>query len=404
MKYLSLLALIFFLACNSETHQDPIVIAEPVRIDSMPAQCPYLTKDEKGNTVLSWVRMINDTSTAFCYVTSTDGNTFGQPIVIPGSNHIEPHSENLPKIIFKPSGEIIALWGTANPNSKNEYSGLVYYVQSFDKGNTWTAPVPLVKDTASYDQRYYDVAMLPDGEAGIIWLDNRKTSPKEGSGLYFARTHGKDGFTGEKLISEPCCQCCRTDLFVDRHGGIHVLYRGIIQDSIRDMVHVMSNDGIESFSAPQRISEDNWVIHGCPHTGPSMTENKNGVHFAWFTGGTRHGCFYKKSADYGHSFTKQDSVSPMGSHPQIVSLPNDELVIAWDESTTVNGKTVKKIGIQTRNPEGLSEAKTYFTNEDSYVSYPVLSPLNDHSFFIAYTTKKGDQYSVMYQLVNLKSS
>jgi hypothetical protein len=150
-------------------------------------------------------------------------NRFSSPIVIPNSGNIQPHGENMPKIIFKPSGEIIALWGAANPNPRNKYSGLVFYTQSFDNGVSWTPVKPLVNDTASYDQRYYDVALMPDGEAGIIWLDNRKTSTKEGSALYFSTTNGKNGFDKGRSIAEQCCQCCRTDLYVDRKGGIHAL-------------------------------------------------------------------------------------------------------------------------------------------------------------------------------------
>lgn len=98
------------------------------------------------------------------------------------------------------------------------------------------SPKTLVTDTAGYDQRYYDIALLPNGEAGIIWLDNRKTVTKEGPGLYFATTNGKNGFENARLISQLCCQCCRTDLFVDKKENVHVLYRGIIQDSIRDII------------------------------------------------------------------------------------------------------------------------------------------------------------------------
>lgn len=346
--------------------------------------------------------MVNDSTAVFCYAISNDGKAFGKPVVIPGSDNIQPHGENLPKIIFKPSGEIIALWGTANPNPKNKYSGLVFYVQSMDNGKSWTAPKPLVTDTASYDQRYYDIALLPDGEAGIIWLDNRKTNPKEGSALYFASTQGKDGFTGERLISQSCCQCCRTDLFVDRKGDIHVLYRGIIEDSIRDMVHIVSADAGKTFSSAQRISDDNWVIRGCPHTGPSMTENDKGIHFAWFTGGQKHGCFYTQSTDNGQSFIKQDSVSSLGSHPQVASLANGELVIVWDESAVANDNPYKKIGIQIRNSEGKSEAKTFLTGEESSASYPVVYPVNEHSAFVAYTSNRDNQSYIAYQLVEMR--
>ena len=376
-----------------------IETGDEVILDSVSGQCPYLVKDENGNTVVSWIRMINDSTTALCYATSSDGKTFGQPIVIPGSNHIQPHGENLPKITFKPSGEIIALWGSGNPNPHNKYSGLVYYVQSFDKGKNWTTAKPLVSDTASYDQRYYDVALLPSGETGIIWLDNRKTTTKQGSALYFASTSGKNGFENERLLSEPCCQCCRTNLFVDSKRGIHALFRGIIQDSIRDMVHIVSNDGGITFSEPARISDDNWVINACPHTGPAMTENADGMHFAWFTGGGMHGCYYTRSSDNGHSFTARDSVTRKGSHPQLISLDNGDVAIAWDEGGMMGEKAVKKVGLQLRSAMGEPLFSDYITSDSSMAGFPVLSSLKENTILMAYTITKKNKPFVAYRRI-----
>jgi hypothetical protein len=337
-----------------------------------------------------------------CYATSNDGKTFGAPVVIPNSNNIQPHGENLPKIIFKPSGEIIALWGAANPNPRNKYSGLVFYTQSFDRGKSWTAAKPLVDDKASFDQRYYDVALLSTGEAGIIWLDNRKSTNKEGSALFFASTSGKNGFEKGKLIGQPCCQCCRTDLFVDKTGGIHALYRGIVQDSIRDMVHIVSNDGGGTFSEPKRISVDDWVLHGCPHTGPSMTGNNDGIHFAWFTGGKNKGCFYTKSTDNGKTFVMHDKISALGSHPQLAFVASGEILIAWDESHVAGDKFTKQIAIERRNAKGQSEDKEFITVDNYQASYPVLTASGEHSFIVAYLTKKGDRNFVAYQVIDCK--
>lgn len=391
-----------FVACNNSKPKALVAAAQAIQIDDSPGECPYLTKDNKGNTVLSWVRMINDSTTQLCFATCTDGKSFAKPVLVANSSNIQPHGENLPKVIFKPSGEIIALWGAGNPNPKNKYSGLVFYRQSFDNGKTWTAVKPLVNDAASYDQRYYDVALLPNGEVGIIWLDNRKTTSKEGSALYYATTNGKNGFENGKLIAQPCCQCCRTDLYVDSKGGIHALFRGIVQDSIRDMVHIVSTDAGKTFSEPKRINEDNWVINGCPHTGPAMTENKDGIHFAWFTGGKNKGCFYTKTTDDGKSFMMHDSVSSMGSHPQLAALSNGELMIVWDEGQFEKGKIVKRIGIQRRTAEGKSEGKDYITPEDSNASFPVISPINETASIVAYSNKKGNKDYVTYQVLSLK--
>ena len=375
-------------------------MGQAIQIDSMPGTCPYFTKDNKGNPVISWARAIDDSNFTFCYSVSYDnGRSFGKMVNVPSSENIQPHSENLPKIIFKPSGEIIALWGAANPNAKNKYSGIVYYSQSFDEGIKWSEPKPLVNDTAGYDQRYYDVALTPSGEVAIIWLDNRKSTDKEGSALYFATTAGRNGFKKERMISEGCCQCCRTDLYVDSKAAIHVLYRGIIKDSVRDMLHSVSTDGGNSFSAPRLISNDNWVIKGCPHTGPAITENKGGLHFAWFTGGRNKGCFYTQSTDNGNSFAQPDRISSLGSHPQISSLSEGEIIIAWDESVQVNHKYYKKIGIQKRTSDGISNMQAFITPDTMSASYPVITPLNEQASLIAYTLKKADKDYIMYQQV-----
>src|SRR6476660_1445447 len=109
-----------FFACNNRQAKSLVAISEAVQIDNIPGECPFLAKDNKGNTVLSWVRIVNDSTRALCYATSDDGKTFSKPVVVPGSGNVQVHGENPPKVIFKPSGEIVALWGAGNPNPKNK--------------------------------------------------------------------------------------------------------------------------------------------------------------------------------------------------------------------------------------------------------------------------------------------
>lgn len=407
MQYLKIAGMVLFatilFSCNNHDKKAEAETSQMLSLDTEPGTCPYLTKDGNGELVAGWARMNKDSSYVFCYASSQDnGISFSHPVVIPGSSKIQPHGENLPKILFKPSGEIIAVWGIANANPKNKYSGLVYYSQSFDKGKTWTEAKPLVSDTASYDQRYFDVALLPDGEAAVIWLDNRKNSEKEGSSLYYASTHGKNGFENEKKITEGCCQCCRTDLFIDSKAGIHVLYRGILKDSIRDMLHCVSVDGARNFSAPKLISNDNWVIRGCPHTGPAMIENKEGLNFAWFTGGPNKGCYFTRSIDNGNTFTGHDRINGMGSHPQVSVLADQRLAIVWDEPLQVKDKYFRKIGLQIRSADGQAQSIQYVTPDTVQASYPVISSLGDQEAFIAFTVNKDGKEQVMYEKIDVK--
>ena len=404
IQIIFIIAIYFFSSCSIQSEKEAITASQETIIDTAIGSCPYLTKDSKGNIVLSWIKQVNTDTSVFCYAVSKDeGNTFSKAIEIPGSSNVHPHGENMPKIIFKPSGEIIAVWGAANPNPKNEYSGLVYYTRSADNGKTWSKAVSITKDTTSYDQRYFDVALLPNGEAAIVWLDNRKTSDKEGSGLYYAVTKNNNGFQDEKLISEPCCQCCRTDLFIDTQKNIHVLYRAIINDSIRDMVHIVSADNGTSFSNPQRISKDNWVINGCPHTGPAMTENKEGLSFTWFTGGKDAGVYYNSSKDNGKSFTNRDNVSgKTAKHCQITTLPNNDILIAWNESFLNGKKLSSRIGIEVKQADDSRTYKQFITSENSNSSFPVIYPVNANKALIAYIENIKDKDHVLFRHIIIK--
>ncbi len=399
--FLTFLSLCFVSCTNNNSTDEPSPTASTF-IDTLPGSCPNLIKDAQGNVVLSWVRETSDSTAVFCYATSTDGGvSFGEPIVVPPSSTVKPHSENLPKVIFKPSGEIIALWGAASTSTINKYAGSIFYAQSFDEGKTWSEARPLVRDTAGYDQRYFDVALLPNGEAAIVWLDNRKQPEQEGSALYYATTSGRNGFAGEKRINQPCCQCCRTDLFVDSKSNVHVLYRGILQDSIRDMVHIVSTDGGQSFSAPKRISDDNWVLNACPHTGPAMTENAEGLHFAWYTGGKAKGTFYTQSKDNGNSFGQHDSISFAGKHPQLTAAANGDIATVWDEQVKVADGFMSRIGLQTRTKEGNAPKKWFITPETTDATYPVITMVKEQQPLVAYCQKKNGKKYVAYQLTNL---
>lgn len=369
--------------------------------------CAFLTADTKGNIIMSWGKQTNDSDGVMCYaIYNNKENLFENPVEIPSSKGVLLHNENLPKIVFKPNGEIIAVWGVSNPSPKKKYGGLVYYAQSFDEGKNWSEAKLLVKDTTSIDQRYFDVSILQNGEAGIIWLDSRTKTDKQGSTLYYAATNGKNGFENERVIGETTCQCCRTDIFVDSKGSIHTAYRDIINDSIRDMVHTVSIDGGKIFSPSQRISADNWAINGCPHTGPTMAENEYGLHFAWYTMGSGEGVFYCNSTDNGKTFSLRDSVSGKASakHPQVATLPNGNIVIVWDETIQKVKQYNKWVGLQHRSLNGKIINTNYITPDTTTAGFPVVKALDEASVLVAYSRSSGNKEHLFYRKIKLNTN
>ncbi|WP_341834728.1 sialidase family protein [Chitinophaga pollutisoli] len=353
------------------------------------ASCTHIAHDAAGRLIVSWVEQEPGSDEgALWYAVSVDGGaTFGKAVAVTSATGISPQPENMPKIIFKANGEAIAMYGTRNPDPRNKYAGKVWYTRSADGGQTWQQAVPLVTDTAGYDQRYFDLSPLPSGDVAAVWLDNRKDHALEGSTLYIS-TSGAGGFERQRPLVQTVCQCCRTSLYTDPQGGLHVAFRDIIHDTIRDMVHIYSKDGGETFTQPIRISADNWAVNGCPHTGPTMTSNRGGLHFAWFTMGGGQGVFYGKSINNGISFSGRESISakPTAKHPQIAATVGGDLLLAWDEPADT---VTHRIGFLRKSPEGVTLASGFLTGEGEQSVFPVMRPVAEKTVAVAYRKRAG---------------
>lgn len=368
--------------------------------DDFPASCPYMSRTPSGTWVMSWIRQDSGQTMMWFARFQDSSMSFGPPTPVPPSRGVEPHGENMPKLVFSGDGRVLAMYGVKTPRPDNPYTGTVYYCWSTDEGAHWTKPVPLFKSAQSFDQRYFDIAVLPSGRVGAVWLNNSEPS---GSTLYFA-TAGPDGIFGPgKAIARHTCQCCRTDLLADSSGTIHVAWRAILGDTVRDMEYCRSIDSGRTFSDPVRISPDNWVVSGCPHTGPSMAENAEGVHFAWFTMGGGGGVYYTRTPDKGGHFLPRDPVSQVTSarHPQIAGLPDGDLALVWDEGAGPATAPHQRIGLQMRGPDGLNLGTRYLTPDTVSAYFPQIAVLNNTQGIVAYTRGAGQNERVCYRVVRL---
>ena len=427
ISYGFLFILFLALGCQPKTEKEEAPTAFRISAAGRAASCPYLTQDQHGNPVLSWVQA-TDTAGNYLlyYAASTDGGqTFGTPKAIPATKGVYPHDENLSKILYKENGDMMAMFAVSNPSEENSYAGLVHYTQSFDGGKSWTAPRQLSESGAgSIDERYFDMALLPSGDVAAVWLDSRKgmatekpvadndmqmhgdmgmPMDKEGSSLYYASTSGRGGFSGEKVIDRHLCQCCRTDLYVDGDGRLHVAYRAILDGGVRDMMHLVSADNGNSFSEPERISPDNWAIDGCPHSGPTMASNSSGMHYAWYTMGGGSGVFYSRQP-YSETFTPRETVSNVSSakHPQMTAFGMGGLAVVWDERVQQREQIHNGVSLQLRSETGEHLSTSRLTPDSVAAAFPVIAPVSDSRLLVAYTVKNGEAGEVWYQVVPLK--
>ena len=158
------------------------------------------------------------------------------------------------------------------------------------------------------------------------------------SKLYFSR--GEEDEAGQ-AIATGVCYCCKTAVAAGADGSIYAAWRHVYPGNIRDIAFTMSRDGGRTFSAPLRVSDDRWVLDGCPENGPAMAlDSRQRIHVVWPTlvsGQTSDAeptleLFYASSDD-GRSFTPRRRLPAQGlpRHATMAAMPDDSVVAVWEE-------------------------------------------------------------------------
>lgn len=379
---------------------------------------PFLTKNHLGHPALCWTEELPE-GEGFVVkyaVFDPEKAMFGDIVTVEPSKGTAVHPENMNKIAFRSDGTVVAVYSRKHPTEHNRFAGSILYTQSFDGGETWTEEAYLHSDTSrNVGRGYFDLATLADGEVATVWLDGRYGKASKGSALFFAKTEERRGFGEDQDIGESTCECCRTDLYVDQKDRLNIVYRDILNDSIRDIVHQYSDDNGRSFSNPRRISPDNWVIHGCPHTGPSLASTSKGLHAVWFTAGGAPGMYLTSTEDQGQTFSLRNKISDKAMHPQMAALPDDRLVLVWDEMQAETPEPVhagmhqggghasavgsSKVVLQIR--KGTTAVKSVdLSSLGANASYPVLSIVEGKSL-VAWSQESNEGAAIYYRWLPL---
>jgi hypothetical protein len=133
------------------------------------------------------------------------------------------------------------------------------------------------------------------------------------------------------------CDCCQTDVAQTGAGPV-AIYRNRTDDEVRDIFVARFLDG--KWQAGTAISDDGWVISGCPVNGPSIAADGDRVAVAWFTGANNKPKVKAAfSTNAGKSFSKPVEIASKGAsgHVGISMIDRDSYVISWMESDKDGG-------------------------------------------------------------------
>ena len=363
---------------------------------------------------LVWAARTTEGITDIYIATSRDGGrSFRAPVrVNQTAGDVSVSGEQPPRIVLTPSRgadpSLVVMWTAKAPSGTRLVSA-----RSVDGGQSFGPAASVPGSDASGNRGWESLAIGSRGEAVAVWLDHREMAARPaGSGASGEHQHGAamqhqtDGSATAQLsqiffarLSDPAsaraithgvCYCCKTALTAGTDGSVVAAWRHVYPGNIRDIALTKSSDGGRTFAPPVRVSEDNWVLNGCPENGPAVAmDQSNGIHVVWPTlvhdsrGAESLALFYATSRD-GKRFTKRQRIPTEGAprHPQIAVGPAGKITVAWDEQLTGARRVVIARGtVDDSNP-------VRFTREsvaEEGGTYPVIAPLSDGTL-VAWTS------------------
>jgi hypothetical protein len=281
-------------------------------------------------------------------------------------------------------------------------------VQSHDGGQSFTRPAALPGSEASGNRGWQAATAGNNGQVMAVWLDHRELAIPAGASAmdHSAHQHGAtagretDGVeraqrsklffaqlgdpNSARALTGGVCYCCKTALATAPDGTIYAAWRHVYPGSVRDIAFIASRDGGRTFSAPVRVSDDAWVLEGCPENGPSMTVDlRQRVHIAWPTliqepvsAEPTLALFYAQSHD-GVRFTPRQRLPTEGvpRHVRVASYSSGSIAVAWEEGSEGMRRVV--LGLGAPDEDGRVKWQRRVISGDAIATYPVLAAAED---------------------------
>ncbi|WP_256012170.1 hypothetical protein [Desertivirga xinjiangensis] len=415
-------------SCKQPTRENSAENA--VDTQSIESAGPYFSRDNHNNPVLCWTaKSGSDSLNRLQYaVYDSAAGRFLAPVVIPASAGCAASAESMGKVAFKNDGTVLAVYSKRFVNEKNPYAGAIYYSLSADNGKTWSPSSFLHSDTShAHGRGFFDISRLKGGEIAAIWLDGRYGKAEKGSALFLSKTSAGTGFGADSCLNKSTCECCRTDLFCDKNGVIHIAYRSItfpeklLGKQVRDIVYISSDNNGQTFSAEQALSNDHWQIEGCPHSGPTLATGRNGIHAVWFTAAEgKPGIYHTRALNEG--FSNRSLISSEGRHPQMVTLPEGRQALVFEEPVEghekAEGPKHQHKGDHSRMPhtqmpgvksrislkilQDAEEEKSIDVTDGSHNDHHAVISVLNNKLIVAWVRELNNKPAVYYRAVHLK--
>ncbi|HEX8142080.1 MAG TPA: sialidase family protein [Pyrinomonadaceae bacterium] len=329
-----------------------VQVGQPVRVsqENTDAAEPAVAAAPDGTAYVAWVvHRANKESDVFVAHLDGEGRATGEPVrVNEKAGEATAWRGDQPTIRVAPDGSIYVGW-TGRVAGERHATNL-YLSASHDGGRTFSPPSKVNDDQKPGSHGMHSLAVASDGRIHLAWLDERNVGPPAGanSGQGQAEQHmernsevftafsadGGRSFSPNRRVASEACPCCKTSLAVAPDGRVYVGWRQVLPGEYRHIAVSSSADGGQTFSSPVIVADDQWVIAGCPVSGPALNVTRDSaLRVMWYTAGERGktGLYWAESRDAGKTFSESRLFAggqAFGA-PLLLANGRDDHVAVW---------------------------------------------------------------------------
>jgi len=313
------------------------------------SSAPNMHLTEDGEIYITWMQKNADTTNSLYFAVLENGKWSKQKHIAKGEDLLVNYAD-FPTITSFRNGAL-----AVNNLEFIKNAGFAYNIDlrvSDNNGQDWSAPMRPHTDGTPTEHGF--VGLLPHAKNQLFatWLDGRNFYEDSAQNIFATNEVAlrsaiisKDGeLSEETVLDSRTCSCCQTDVALIPNGKM-VVYRDRTQEEIRDIYCVRQVDG--KWSEPQRISNDNWEIAGCPVNGPAVAANGNAVVVTWFTAANKLAkTKIAFSSDAGKTFGNEFVVSQDSTlgRVDVLLLEDGSAVASWlQTSGEETAFTIQKI-------------------------------------------------------------
>ena len=397
-----LVSLLFVTGCNRFFANASRATFQPVQISAadVDAAEPVTVSAPDGGFYVAWVNHnANSQSDVMLARFDGEGAADGAPVRVNQQVGVATAWRGDPPSVAVSGSSVYVLW-TARVESQDKKGTDLYLSVSQDDGKSFAAPVKVNDDKLPAAHGMHSLAVAKDGRIYVAWLDERNVpAPKpsadvsahhmeSNSELFISDSiDGGRTFSLNRKVADNTCPCCKTALVVAADGTVYVGWRQVLPGDFRHIAVASSTDGAAHFSAPVIVSDDKWVLHGCPVSGPSLSLDANSnLRVVWFAAGEGNapGLYFAETNDKGRTFSPRSLLmeETVKGTPALAT-GNNRAVAIWQGSGAQQPET------KVRDLGGAGSAASIAANAEL-----PSGAFSKDKLFVAYITKVGEKRSV----------